>query len=453
MKSKLTIIFLLLLLIASGLAACSPGHVGGNEIAFVRDGHIWTIDPDGANAYEIVSQNTPVVGYSWSPNHHILSFRTLDESFAKTAAAKHLSSNPITQLPGDVPSTLNTIGIDGGSSIPILFSDSSTAYSNAWWVVDSNHLLYREESVSPPPYPDSVLWWIAQSDQPGGIARKLLPGSFSIPSLSVKNNMAIGNSKAGLFTVTLSGTNLQYLTHGPLPGHPLPATLERVLWQPAQPHPAILYAIAPTSQAFNAPPDTVQLVLRSPNGHTTTLTTCTCTQFAWSPDGRHILYSSGTTYTVLNMDGSLFYSFSAEADSVPYWSPDGQFLLLDGLHTLLLAKPGSKQSRILLSDGSRPGSPANTGNSSAGVSTTGSINALLQPASNSPWAADSRHFLFLTRGRLLWQGKVLRSGRGLYTVTIDEQGNVQGTPALVDNGNDIQAGWSYENPDTSFLLQ
>jgi hypothetical protein len=453
MKSRLTIILLLFLLLTSVIAACSPGHVGGNEIAFVRDGHIWTIDPDGANAYEIVSQSTPVVGYSWSPNHHILSFRTLDESFAKTAAANHLPGNPITQLPGDVPSTLNTVGIDGGSPIPILFSDSSTAYSNAWWDAHGNHLLYREESVSPPPYPDSVLWWVAQSDQPGGIARKLLPGSFSIPSLSIENQMAIGNSRTGLFTTTLAGTNLQYLIHGSLPGHPLPAPLERVLWQPAQQHPAILYAIVPTKQAFNAPPNTIQLVLRSPDSHTTTLGTCTCTQFAWSPDGKHILYNSGTIYTVLNLDGSLLYSFSAEAGSVPYWSPDGQFLLLDGLHTLQLINPGSKQSRVLLSDGSQPESPANTGNSSAGLSATGSVDALLQPASNSPWAVDSRHFLFLTRGRLLWQGKSLSSGKGLYTVTIDNQGNVQGTPTLIDNGNDIQAGWSYENPDTSFLFQ
>jgi Tol biopolymer transport system component len=449
MKSKRVMIFLLLLLIGNGLAACSPGHVGGNEIAFVRDGHIWTIDPDGSNAYEIVSQSTPVVGYSWSPNHELLTFRTLDADFARTTAAKHLSSNPITQLLGDMPTTLNTVGIDGGSPISIIHSDPSIAYSNAWWDADGNRLLYREASISPPPDPDTVLWWVSQSDQPGGIARKLLPASFSIPSIENNAQMAIGNSPRGLFTTTLAGTNLRYITQGLLPGHPLPAMLERVLWQPAHQNPAILYAIVPPTQAFNAPPNTVQLLLRASDGHTTTLTTCTCTQFAWSPDGKHILYSTGSTYSVLNPDGSLLYSFSAEIGSVPYWSPDGQFLLLDGLHTLLLVKPSSKQADVLLSDGS---SPASTTNATAGASTTGSVDALLQPASNSPWAADSRHFLFLTRGRLLWEGKTLSSGKGLYTLGIDDRGNAQGAPAVVDTGNDIQAGWTYENPNTSFLF-
>src|SRR5215471_8447771 len=67
---------ILLLLLLLGLASCSPGHLGSNEIAFVRDGHLWTIDPDGANAFEIVAENTPVVGYAWSPTHQVLVYRS-----------------------------------------------------------------------------------------------------------------------------------------------------------------------------------------------------------------------------------------------------------------------------------------------------------------------------------------------------------------------------------------
>src|SRR5258706_16372315 len=99
----------LLLLLITGLASCSPGHLGGNEIAFVRDGHLWTIDPDGTNAFEVVSDSPPVIGYGWSPNHQIFAFRTLDSSFANTAAARHIAGNPITGLTGDIPGVLNTV--------------------------------------------------------------------------------------------------------------------------------------------------------------------------------------------------------------------------------------------------------------------------------------------------------------------------------------------------------
>jgi hypothetical protein len=77
-------------------------------------------------------------------------------------------------------------------------------------------------------------------------------------------------------------------------------------------------------------------------------------------------------------------------------------------------------------------------------------HALLQPVSNSLWAADSRHFLFLTHNRLRWQGHTLGTG-GLYAVTIDASGQPQGMPVVVDTGNDSQAGWTYEDANTSFL--
>ena len=164
-------LFILLLLLLVSMAACSPGHVGGNEIAFLRNGQLWTIDPDGANAFEIAGDNPAVVGYSWSPTHQLLTFRTLDADFAKTSAGKHIASDPLTELTGDLPSTLNTIGIDGGSPIPIIFSSPDVQYSNAWWNTTGNRLIYREGTTASSHSPSTVIWWVSQNDQPGGIAR------------------------------------------------------------------------------------------------------------------------------------------------------------------------------------------------------------------------------------------------------------------------------------------
>lgn len=446
---QLRLISLLLLLLA-GLAACSPGHLGSNEIAFIRDGHLWTSDPDGANAFEVVSDGPPVIGYGWSPTHQLLVFRVLDSNFASTPVGKHLRINPLTGLPGDLPSELNTISIDGGTPIPILFSSSANRYSNAWWNPTGNRLLYRQEAATTQQPPETVSWWISQNDQPGGIARKALPNSFSIPSLSADTSMAIGNSEEGVFTTTLAGSDLHYVIHNPLPGHPLPASLERVLWQPAHQNPAILYAVLVPSrqpQPSHSGTPTVQLLVRSTNGQITSIATCPCTQFAWSPDGNFVLYSTGATYTVFNARDHSSFTISAEDGSIPYWSPDSQFLLLDGLHTLLLVGIPSRHPQLLLSDGTA-GSQAES--SRAAIP---DANALLQPAANSPWAPDSRHFLFLTRNRLLWQGQHLSAGNALYTIAIDDHGQPQGAPGVVDTGNDSQPGWTYEDPNTSFLFE
>lgn len=440
-------LFLLLLLLCIYVAACSPGHVGGNEIAFVRDGHLWTIDPDGANAFEVVSERSPLIGYAWSPDHQIFVFRLLNGTYASTPAGKHLQVNPITGLPGDLPSSLNTVGIDGGLPIPIIDSSPDMQHSNAWWSANGNRLLYREESTHPRgPISLAVSWWVSQNDQPNGIARKSLPNSYSIPSFSSDSSKAIGNSQQGIFSTTLAGAGFHLVLHGALPGHPLPAALERVLWQPAQQQPMLLYAIKATSTGqsptTNAVTPPVQLVLNNGAGQISSIATCYCTQFAWSPDGNSILYSTGTTYSVYNIFTHAAFSIAGEDGSAPYWSPDSRFLLLDGLHSLTLIDIASQQQQLLLSD--------------ATTSTTNAMfpdaNALLQPLSNSLWAADSRHFLMLTRGRLLWQGQKLAVGNGLYVITIDDQGHIQGMPSVVDKGNDVQAGWSYEDPNTSFLF-
>ena len=440
------LLLLAFLLIAVFLSACSPGHIGGNEISFVRDGHLWTIDPDGANAFEVNPNSTPVIGYAWSPDHRIFAFRTLDSNFSKTATGRHITTNPVTGLTNDVPSVINTIGIDGGTPIPIAVSSTDLQHSNAWWNPAGNRVLYREEATTVIQNPGTQSWWISQDDQPLDIARKLLPYTFSIPSLS-SNGSAIGNSSQGMFTTTLAGTLFQLIIQGTLPGHPLPASLERILWQPAHLHPSILYAIAKSSSQSDSSTNTaipVKLILRDSQEQSRTIAICSCTQFAWSPDGNSVLYSTGTQYTILNIKDFSSFSITGEFGSVPYWSPDSRFIILDGLHTLQLVSVANHREQELLSD-------VVSGLDSASYPPSDS-RALLQPISNSIWASDSRQFLFLTRNRLVWQGKNLDSGTGLYTVSIDGNGLVQGSPVVVDSGNDSQASWIYQDPNTSFIF-
>ena len=434
------------LLIAVFLSACSPGHIGSNEISFVRDGHLWTIDPDGANAFEVTPNSTPVIGYAWSPDHRIIAFRTLDANFSKTAIGQHITTNPVTGLANDAPSVLNTIGIDGGTPIPIAVSNTGIQHSNAWWNPSGNRLLYREESTTVIQNAGTQSWWISQDDQPLDIARKLLPYSYSIPSLSF-NGKAIGNSSQGMFTTNLSGTDLHFLLTGNLKGHPLPVSLERILWQPSHLHPDILYAdsndppgIASTQNTFTS----VKLILSDAQKQTTTIAICGCTQFAWSPDGNSILYSTGTRYTIFNIRDHSSYAVSAEPGSIPYWSPDSRFIILDGVHTLQLINVTKQQHQELLSD--------LTSRANAPQSSPPDSHTLLQPISNSIWASDSRQFLFLTRNRLVWQGKILDTGNGLYIVTLDGNGHVQGLPLIIDRGNDVQASWIYQDPNTSFIF-
>ena len=436
-------VFLCILFLLTSFTACGAGHLGTNEVAFVRAGHLWTIDPNGSNAFELVAQTTPVVGYSWSPTHQLLVFRTLDEQFAKKAAAQQLALNPITGQSADSPSTVNTLGIDGGSAIPIMLSSPDVQYSNPVWNATGTRLIYRQEPTATHT-PKGAFWWASQNDQPGGIAARSLPSGDARLSLSYVDASAIGTTTQGIFTVSLTGTNRRIIVSGPLSGHPLPAALERILWQPAHPQPLLLYAkLAPPSTTKpvhqgNAIP-TVQLVTRSRAGQEKVLATCACTQFAWSPDGNTLLYSTGTQDTFFNVMTGTAFTLSVEGDSVPYWSPNSRFLLLDGLHSLQMVQLDDQQQRTLLSDGATPASD---------VAVAG-INALLQPAPNSLWAADSGHFLFLTRTRSQWQGNTL--SKGLYTVTIDAHGQPQGAPVVVDTGNDTQAGWTYQDENTSFL--
>jgi Tol biopolymer transport system component len=422
-------------------------------IAFVRGGQLWTIDPDGANAFAVVGQGDEVSGYSWSPDHHLLAYRTLDSSFAKPDIKQHLHVEPISGELIDSSGTLNTIGVDGGTPITIAFSDPTINYSTPYWNSDSSRLLYRQTPVNFADNPASANWWIAQNDQPGGIAAKRFPATYSQPSFSNNSQQhynMLGNSTRGVFTTDITG-HLQRTITSVLDGHPLAASLERVLWRPGHSNQSILYALPTPDQSTSdkgSQPFKVQLDLTTIGGPTRTLTQCTCTQFAWSPNGTYVLYDTGSMYTIFNVDSGTSHSYAIPEGSIPYWSPDSAFLLIGGLHDLTLINVKQQSEHSILTDNHQQ--IASTEQSASGK--LPSTSALLQPTENSLWSADSRHFAFQSHQRLaLSNGNRLQED-GLYTITIDDQGNQQGSPTLVQQGNDItQVGWTYQDPNTAFL--
>jgi hypothetical protein len=434
------------LLLCLGLLACAPGHSGTTVISFLRAGQLWTIDPDGANAFETVASQTSIVSDAWSPDHRILTFRTLDPDFAKTKQARQLVSPSPSGVIGDLPSTLNTVGVDGGTPIEIAFSSPEVNYNNPQWNSDGSRLIYRQTPRNFAANPANAQWWIAQNDQPGGIAARPFSGTFSIPSVSydTQNYLIAANGTAGIFTTDMEGSH-SVSRSNPLVNHPLAASLERLLWRPAHQNQSFVYAQDAYPLSTNsATPLPIQLVLHSLSGTSTRLATCTCTQFAWSPDGNALLYSTGASDTILNLENHSHFTFASEPGAVPYWSPDSQFLLLDGTHTLSLISPANQQQTLLLTD--------NQEDKAAQSTVLPTTTALLQPVPNSLWSADSRHFIFLNHLRLSGAGNDLSSINGLYTATINDKGQLQATPSAIANGSNIsQPGWTYQDPNTSFL--
>src|SRR5579859_3805961 len=71
--------------LASGtlvVAACAF-HGGGETIAFLRGGELWSINPDGSGAAWLAGGG--VVGFAWSPDHHQVVFRSGNGAFAASS--------------------------------------------------------------------------------------------------------------------------------------------------------------------------------------------------------------------------------------------------------------------------------------------------------------------------------------------------------------------------------
>ena len=412
--------------LASTLAACTP-HTGGDTLAFLRAGQLWTINSDGSGAQTIADGN--IVSSAWSPDHHQIVFRSSQQAY-KRAAALPVGS---TWAAPDAPGNLFVISLDGGAALQITPDAAGVARSDAWWEQE-NRLLYREGAVEAADAKAPPTYFVSQADQPGGIARKALVEDASLPALSPDGTRVAFIDSAGAVRVGTPGTPGTVVATDALitlPGTNRPAHL---LWQPR--HDALLYASSAAG---------VTLLLRNLNGGTQTIGAVPALlDAAFSPDGSLLLVRTPATFELWDITSGgkpLFTWPGADPLALPWWSPNGQALLIEDTSGWQLVNVATRAISRLLTM-TMPGAPQAT-----------TPQTTWHPTGASPWSPDGSHFVFVSAGGNLWQGKPLPKGSttGLYIAAV-ATGQATGAPTLIDSGADRSPEWSYLDPSTTFLM-
>jgi Tol biopolymer transport system component len=411
--------------LATLLAACSV-QPGGDLLAFVREGRLIVIAPDGSNLREIATGD--IVGGAWSPDHHQLVFRAGKPAFAVAANLK----------PGDTRGNPDAVGdlyiasVSGGAPLRISPDATVFARSDGWWNPDGNRLLYREEYSAPQTVP---VYFVSQSDQPVGIARKAVADIVSIPVLSADGSQVAGIDATGNLRIGTPGQTGKIMAKGlllALPGTQRPA---RVLWQPhAQ---ALLY---PT-----ASPGGTTLVLRNLTGGARTIGTVSkMIDMAFSPDGNHLLIRTPQYFQLWSVGDATQPAWHVqEADplALPWWSPDGSRLLLqDNVGWRLVDVATGKLTTLLAST---PDAPSHI-----------TPTTRWYPAPASPWSPDGTRLVFASIASAKWLGQAVptpEGAAGIYAARISGAPSSE-KPLLLASGKVRAPTWSYLDPSTVFLV-
>lgn len=404
------------------LAGCAF-HGGGDTIAFLRDGQLWSINPDGSGV--AILGRGGVLGFAWSPDHHQVVYRAGSGAFASS-----------TQLAApDAPGTLNVTSADGGGTVTITPASTGLARGDAWWDADGNRLVYRESLPAlVGQLPNAPLYVLSQADQPVGIARVFLQGAGSLPAVAPDGSRVAWVDAAGGVHLGKPGTSGQVIAARALRDLPGGARPARLLWQPG--HQALLYdTLASGGQ--------IGLVLSDLSGHGRTLGIVSgLLDEAFSPDGSLLLVRTATAFAVWRVGASApvapIYTWD-ESDpyALAWWSPDGHFVLVRDQAGLALADLRAGTTRALLTSAA----PAAVSGSHAGW----------RPLAGSPWSPDGTRIVFADPGTSAWQGHALpapKGGGGLYVATI----NAGGQPQLIASGPIAWPGWSYLDPSVSVLV-
>jgi hypothetical protein len=403
------------------LPACAPGKSGDESLAFIRNFGLWRIQSDGSVLFQIAGKY--VTGFAWSPDHHQLVAR-----FAANTSIP-VSADP---LVGDIPDTQSVLGIvsiDSGNILSITpASNGYTSHSDAWWDANGNRLIYREGSLTQP------TWYLSQADQPSGIARKAISTTIAIPTASADGSQIAAIDDIGNLVVgSPSGGRRSLLAN-------LPATLPsgwpmRLLWQPH--HQAILFAASPD-------PDTTMLKLVHLDGTMQNIGTYPAMrQYIWSPDGERVLIQNSSGFVVHTLSGGEDLTWAADADALPWWSPDGKWLMVRSARNLVLVNVIKRTVQPLATfDGESP--------------EILSPDRLSHPVTGNPWSGDSRRFALIASGGMWINNAQLKThadthsqATGLYII---DTHNLQRPPQLIDWGEHTSISWSTPDASSQFLI-
>jgi hypothetical protein len=411
----------LLVAIAMPLLAGCAYHPGGDALAFLRDGKLYTVQADGANLHQIAGDG--VVSYSWSPNHQQLVYRT---------AAPFPSSrgqSPTENAP-DLSGNLSVVSVNGGSTIPITPDASALVRTDAWWDANGNRLLYAERFPAPEGLDDTADYIVSQADQPIGIASKSISDAAALPALSGDGAQVARISAPGNLILSATGMPGKMVTGAALRKLPNTSRVGRVLWRPHTD--GLLYMAPATNNA-------VQLNLGQGFGAARALGTVTgLLDACFSPDGAMLLVRTPEQFLVwdVNGPGEARYEWTnTDLTAIPYLAPDSKRLLVFDASGATLVDVQTKTSTRVGAYAQpyhpRPGSPQ------------------WRPAPGSPWSPDGGSVAFIAAAGDSWNGARLTT-TGLYVAGMSVAGATNAR--LIDSGADEAPLWSYLDPAASFLL-
>lgn len=402
------------------LAGCAY-HPGGDALAFLRDGKLYTVQADGANLHQIAGDG--IVSYGWSPTHQQLTYRTASPFSAG------LGHSPVENAP-DLSGNLAVVSVNGGSTIPITPDASALVRSDAWWNANGNRLLYAERFPTTGGLDDATEFIVSQADQPIGIASKSISDAATLPAVSADGAQVARISAQGDVLLGAAGASGKKVASGALRQLPDTSRVGRVLWRPHTDD--LLYAMAAENNA-------VQLTLRTADGATRVLGTVTgMLDTCFSPDGARLLVRTPERFLVWDVatPGSAGYEWTnADQTAIPYWSPDSRRLLVFDATGATLVDLERKTTASALTYAqpyhARQGSPH------------------WRPAPGSPWSPDGGNVAFVGAAGASWNGTRLATA-GLYVATVGAA--AVGNARLIDSGADVAPLWSYLDPSVSFLL-